>query len=85
MKCETKVPIILGELEPPKRGINSRPEKAARCRLYFFVLLAKQLFDISKGEQSLGRSRTSPSLNTLPVRRVLGNSKDLGSARRAGV
>ena len=34
-KCETKVPIILGELEPPKRGINSRPEKAARCRLSF--------------------------------------------------
>jgi len=26
-KCETKVPIILGELEAPKRGINSRPER----------------------------------------------------------
>ena len=35
MKCETNVAMIVGELEPPKRGINSRPEKAARCRLYF--------------------------------------------------
>jgi len=48
-KCETKVPIILGELEAPKRGINSRPEKAARCRLSFRC--TKQLFGTSKGEQ----------------------------------
>src|ERR671921_1279071 len=34
--------------------------------------------------ETLGRSRTSPSLNGLPVRRVLGNSKGLESARRAG-